>query len=589
MDFLYSLFSGTNHTSALAEKFIDKHLTGFGIDQTDFLNEVQYLQLFAKEANVRSSDLLIRHSYFTKKEEKQKIGQIATFLQDIFPILSKSPTRLTPQLLRKFRMFVLKLSALYGNEEHIRKQLKSSKMKIEDLPTFDQALEQAEDNLLNLRSNVVGPINRGYTREYFNAYTRIKSEELILDDDVAYDHSLISRNPYYDASYIRLKERSYIGLHYPREDTLREFFSLLIANKVKNILCLKEPYESGILTKGTGFCYWPSRVSEKKEYSWGSVSLCSEQHYHHKSKIEYISKRRLLVQLNEGELSRTFVQYHYRCWEDGGFPDLEVFSELVNLLGPLSDSHLAPVAVHCHAGVGRTGVFVLTHSLYCRLHKKLQEKRINNNNNNNNNNGPLEVNIYKSLVRLRLQRESIQTPGQIAFVIAAVKKLGYQLQHLPLSPSLEIPPVKRTVTLLDFQHRMTCVQHQKTNNDVTTTDEAKRYEWSLADYERLFRELPEGICAEELISRLGKMTARVLEGVVPLMKTGRNFAELDSEFRGRSKDLHVASPRREHEHDRDSTSTAKVSAISSEEAESCRLCGILHVIFSGSRDLSSIT
>ena len=58
---------------------------------------------------------------------------------------------------------------------------------------------------------------------------------------------------------------------------------------------------------------------------------------------------------------KTITQLHYTAWPDHGVPDntmsLVSFIRHVRKLQPVSQEH--PLLVHCSAGVGRTGMFIL--------------------------------------------------------------------------------------------------------------------------------------------------------------------------------------------------------------------------------------
>ena len=82
------------------------------------------------------------------------------------------------------------------------------------------------------------------------------------------------------------------------------------------------------------------------------------------------------------------TQYHFTGWPDHGVPQNGVtlinFIRRVRTSHPYSDSR--PLLVHCSAGVGRTGAFIVLDSMLQRMQ------------------GEQSLNIYEFLKQLRTQR-----------------------------------------------------------------------------------------------------------------------------------------------------------------------------------------
>ena len=82
------------------------------------------------------------------------------------------------------------------------------------------------------------------------------------------------------------------------------------------------------------------------------------------------------------------TQYHFTGWPDHGVPQNGVtlinFIRRVRTSHPYSDSR--PLLVHCSAGVGRTGAFIVLDSMLQRMQ------------------GEQNLNIYEFLKQLRTQR-----------------------------------------------------------------------------------------------------------------------------------------------------------------------------------------
>jgi len=149
-------------------------------------------------------------------------------------------------------------------------------------------------------------------------------------------------------------------------------------------------------------------------------------------------------------------QMHYRGWEDHGIPDPFVLdyclrwvisrnssakintnsgNSLNNRDAKQSHQHHhhhhhhqqqqvpnpLPIAVHCHSGVGRTGTFILIHSLVERLKDKDDKVGLEKDTGRGD--------LIRQLIRLRLQRESVQGAQQLTYVYGFLCDTINQSQH----------------------------------------------------------------------------------------------------------------------------------------------------------------
>ena len=91
---------------------------------------------------------------------------------------------------------------------------------------------------------------------------------------------------------------------------------------------------------------------------------------------------------NPGESSLEVTQLHYLTWPDHGVPtnamSIVNFIKQVNKVHP--PSHQYPLLVHCSAGVGRTGTFIVLDSMMQRIKAEG------------------DVNIFEFLMKLRTKR-----------------------------------------------------------------------------------------------------------------------------------------------------------------------------------------
>eukprot|EP01103_Thecamoeba_quadrilineata_P019074 TRINITY_DN7584_c0_g1_i1.p1 TRINITY_DN7584_c0_g1~~TRINITY_DN7584_c0_g1_i1.p1 ORF type:complete len:619 (-),score=108.94 TRINITY_DN7584_c0_g1_i1:151-2007(-) len=577
------------------EQILSKHLNEYGINQADFVQDQDAINNFLKQHNQE----LINVRSQTKKEFKVTLSKLAGTLKKLYPVLSTSPKHKQSFLLKLF-LFSTKLQSLYGHKQYLKESLGKFTLAIKDLPSYDQAFKEAEENLILLRK-VLLPINQ-YTRHYYDVHCKQNREALDMieqfDDDVAYDHSLASEKSYYDSSRIYLKGRRYLALHYPRPDNLSEFFETLVHNKIETLICLKEPLESGSNNESTGggFRYWPSLPETPFQFKKWKIILGKETHHHHPTdpfSIEFLTERRLILQ-QSGKEDYHIRQIHYRCWEDGGIPNPRTFDSLLEMLEtPNSREH--PIAVHCHAGIGRTGVFIMSHAIRDTLSRKYKLRSFDD-----LNSPPPTLNIYSLLTRLRLQRESVQSASQLAFVIASVRRSAIRLNLAPEdSPSDQIGlshrwdsvPIEECYSRLSLLLTKVATLDRGNTESLSTFFNSSKFK-DLAGHgiggshlcslkpnsvpslssEKLsmlpfFNLLPQGLDVRELASRSAKMHRSVLLIICYLLEKEVPLTEMEVLVQDRLRKRHgLESP------------TQPIG-------EHCANCSVLHLVFFGSSGL----
>ncbi|KAM9808056.1 receptor-type tyrosine-protein phosphatase beta [Neosynchiropus ocellatus] len=237
------------------------------------------------------------------------------------------------------------------------------------------------------------PENRGKNR-YNNILpydsTRVKLS--YVDDDPCSD--------YINASYIPGNNfrREYIATQGPLPGTKDDFWKMVWEQNVHNVVMVTQCVE-----KGRVKCdhYWPfdhdplyygdlivQMVSESvlPEWTIREFRICSEE------------------QLSYNRLVRHF---HYTVWPDHGVP--ETTYSLVQFVRTVRDyvnrtQGSGPTVVHCSAGVGRTGTFIVLD----RILQQLDSRDT--------------VDIYSSVFDLRLHRSHmVQTECQYSYLHQCVR------------------------------------------------------------------------------------------------------------------------------------------------------------------------
>ncbi len=175
-----------------------------------------------------------------------------------------------------------------------------------------------------------------------------------------HDRTIVSlKNHYVNANYAFAGK--YIQTEAPTKKTLTLFWSLISQEKVKTIVMLNELSEPGIIP------YWPKETNRWKKYGQLSVKLLNKQEtivngLSTGRKPAVIHTRELLLKSVRTGPARKITHIHYTNWHDGKAPRESGILKVIEKVNKAQKKNKAPIAVHCFAGVGRTGTF-------CTLHK----------------------------------------------------------------------------------------------------------------------------------------------------------------------------------------------------------------------------
>ncbi|XP_047658277.1 receptor-type tyrosine-protein phosphatase beta-like isoform X2 [Tachysurus fulvidraco] len=256
--------------------------------------------------------------------------------------------------------------------------------------------------------------NRGKNR-YNNIlpYDSSRVKLSYVDDDPSSD--------YINASYIPGNHfrREYIATQGPLPGTKDDFWKMVWEQNVHNIVMLTQCVE-----KGRVKCdhYWPFD-QDPLYYGDLIVRMQSESVL-----PEWTIREFKICSEDQQNYTKTVRQFHYTVWPDHGVP--ECTQSLVQFVRTVRDyinrtPGTGPSVIHCSAGVGRTGTFII-------LDRVLQQLNCKD-----------TVDIYGAVFDLRLHRSHmVQTESQYMYLhqcvrdVLRARKLRSE-QENPLYPVYE--------------------------------------------------------------------------------------------------------------------------------------------------------
>lgn len=264
----------------------------------------------------------------------------------------------------------------------------------------------------------------------FTAVEALKVENKHLNryrDVYPYDHSRVplanvSTTDYINASLVvsGSVSRSYILTQGPLKGTVEHFWSMVWEQKSSAVIMLNRVIENGTLKCHQ---YWPG--GEEEVVMCEMVGLKVEN-IETKPGDHYNIGILRITHLESGE-SRDVTHFHYTTWPDFGVPTCpDTFLQFLGAVresGSL-ESSVGPAIIHCSAGIGRSGTFVLVDT--CLLEAETQ--------------GIEDVNVKARLLEMRTFRMGlIQTGDQLKFSYISIMEGARQLGLVDNVPVYEAP------------------------------------------------------------------------------------------------------------------------------------------------------
>ncbi|XP_062864286.1 protein tyrosine phosphatase receptor type Db isoform X2 [Trichomycterus rosablanca] len=220
---------------------------------------------------------------------------------------------------------------------------------------------------------------------------------------IAYDHTrVVLSNPegqpggdYINANFIDgyRRQGAYIATQGPMPETMGDFWRMVWEQHTANIIMITKLEE-----KSRNKCdqYWPSRGTET--YGAMQVSVLDTVEL-----ATYCARTFALFKTGSGE-KREVRQFQFTAWPDHGVPEHPTpFLAFLRRVKACNPPDAGPIVVHCSAGVGRTGCYVVIDAM---LERVKQEKTLD---------------VYGHVTLMRSQRNyMVQTEEQYIFVYDAL-------------------------------------------------------------------------------------------------------------------------------------------------------------------------
>lgn len=216
---------------------------------------------------------------------------------------------------------------------------------------------------------------------------------------IAYDHSRVILQPeegvlgsdYINANYCDgyRKHNAYVATQGPLQETFSDFWRMCWELRTATIVMMTKLEER---TRIKCDQYWPGRGTET--YGCMTVTITDVQEL-----STYCIRTFQLQRLGYSD-RREIKQLQFTAWPDHGVPDHPApFLQFLRRVRHLNPIEAGPLVVHCSAGVGRTGCFIVIDSMLERMkHEK-------------------SIDIYGHVTCLRAQRNyMVQTEDQYIFI-----------------------------------------------------------------------------------------------------------------------------------------------------------------------------
>uniref|UniRef100_A0A8C2CTR3 Receptor-type tyrosine-protein phosphatase n=1 Tax=Cyprinus carpio TaxID=7962 RepID=A0A8C2CTR3_CYPCA len=242
------------------------------------------------------------------------------------------------------------------------------------------AASKEENKEKNRYVNIL-PCKHAYTRA---TRVHLTSLEGVPDSD------------YINASYINgyQEKNKFIAAQGPKEETVNDFWRMIWEQNTATIVMVTNLKD----TKEVN--YWPDQGC----WTYGNIRVSVEDMM---VLVDYTIRKFCIQQV--GDVSgkkpqRLVTQFHFTSWPDFGVPFTPIgMLKFLKKVKNCNPQYAGPIVVHCSAGVGRTGTFIVIDAM---LDMMGAERK---------------VDVFGFVTRIRAQRcQMVQTDMQYVFIFQAL-------------------------------------------------------------------------------------------------------------------------------------------------------------------------
>ncbi|XP_076790464.1 receptor-type tyrosine-protein phosphatase F isoform X8 [Arvicanthis niloticus] len=246
-------------------------------------------------------------------------------------------------------------------------------------------------------------IDPGQQFTWENSNSEVNKPKNRYANVIAYDHSRVlltsidgvPGSDYINANYIDgyRKQNAYIATQGPLPETMGDFWRMVWEQRTATVVMMTRLEEKSRVKCDQ---YWPARGTET--YGLIQVTLVDTV------ELATYTMRTFALHKSGSSEKRELRQFQFMAWPDHGVPEyptpILAFLRRVKACNPLD---AGPMVVHCSAGVGRTGCFIVIDAMLERMkHEKT-------------------VDIYGHMTCMRSQRNyMVQTEDQYVFIHEAL-------------------------------------------------------------------------------------------------------------------------------------------------------------------------
>ncbi|OQV14787.1 Tyrosine-protein phosphatase non-receptor type 11 [Hypsibius exemplaris] len=262
-----------------------------------------------------------------------------------------------------------------------------------------ESLQQQDFGQLHPRKEGQRPENKLKNR-FKNILPFDHTRVILKESDPA-----IPGSDYINANYVTSDEpdcpKRYIAIQGCLPNTLADFWRMMWQENSHVIVMITKEFERN---KPKCARYWPE-LGQDLQYGHIRVTCTGETGF------PDFWLREFLVQHNQlSDPPRKIYQFHFQAWPDHGVPADP--GCVLNFMHKINDQQesikgAGPIVVHCSAGIGRTGTFIVLDIIINQINKLGLD---------------CEIDIHRTVLQVREQRSgTVQIEAQYKFIYMAVQ------------------------------------------------------------------------------------------------------------------------------------------------------------------------